>query len=179
MGFERTTLHVLYLSLFLVLYNIRGKAYSFAYSTNRPYSIYQNSYLELNKRNVLFIIEPQDDFFCFVPQTCRQEWILIYWNWSIERVRQSRIKNALGQATETFVCLLVVLFLQSVMYHETEMMQKAYYKIVHSIVVIIIHIEDIEEIDHPGAVSAKTPDVLPRKKVYFGAYGTTSAKSHL
>jgi len=38
------------------------------------------------------------------------------------------------------------------------MMQKAYYRIVHSNIVIIIHIEDIEEMDHTRALSAKTPD---------------------
>ena len=50
------------------------------------------------------------------------------------------------------------------MYHETEMMRKAYYKIVHSDIVIIIHIEEIEEMDYTKALSAKTPDVLPSKK---------------
>ena len=50
------------------------------------------------------------------------------------------------------------------MYHETEMMQKAYYKIEHSNIVIIIHIEDIEEMDHTRALSAETPEVLPSKK---------------
>ena len=48
------------------------------------------------------------------------------------------------------------------MYHETEMMQKAYYKIVHSD--IVIDIEDIEDMDRTRTLSAKTPDVLPSKK---------------
>lgn len=59
---------------------------------------------------------------------------------------------------------IFVRFLQSRMYHETEMMQKAYYKIEHSNIVIIIHIEDIEEMDHTRVLSAETPEVLPSKK---------------
>ena len=49
-----------------MLITLRGKG------LNRPVSIYLNSYLaprlgEQNTRNVLFIAESQDDFFCFIP----------------------------------------------------------------------------------------------------------------
>ena len=33
-------------------------------------------------KEILFIAEPQDDFFCFIPSSLT---ILIYRNWSIER----------------------------------------------------------------------------------------------
>ena len=83
---------------------------------------------------------------------------LVYWKSSV-----ITYKKRTG-TSKIFVCLLVVRFLQSRMYHETEMMHKAYYKIVHSDIVIIIHIEDIEEMYYTRAPSAKTPDVLPSKK---------------
>ena len=83
---------------------------------------------------------------------------LVYWK-SSAITHKKRIGTS-----KIFVCLLVVRFLQSRMYHETEMMQKAYYKIEHSNIVIIIHIEDIEEMDHTRALSAETPEVLPSKK---------------
>ena len=98
---------------------------------------------------------------------------LVYWK-SSAITHKKRIGTS-----KIFVCLLVVRFLQSRMYHETEMMQKAYYKIEHSNIVIIIHIEDIEEMDYTGPSQRRHQKFYQAKKVLFGAYCTTSAKSHL
>ena len=76
MGFEPTTLRVL--SLFPVLYNISGKAYSFAYSNLTP-QIDHNSYLaprlegiKQKKRIIHYSASRRFLFFLF-PKLCSKE----------------------------------------------------------------------------------------------------------